>query len=157
MNCSQDVIIAMVPEESHVRSVHPDTQTGICSIDVSKKLLINCSTIDTTTSLAIKNHIAKHFPSASFYNAPVSGGVIGALKGTIAIFLGCSDSDPNLPRLSHLLQMMGKRIIPCRGQSLGLAAKWSNNYLSGIIAIVTSEVFDIGMKSGLDPRVLAKV
>jgi 3-hydroxyisobutyrate dehydrogenase-like beta-hydroxyacid dehydrogenase len=157
MNCSQDVIVTLVPEGSYVRSVYLDTQTGICSTDISKKLLIDCATIDTATSLAVKDHIAKHFPSVLFYDVPVSSGVIGALKGTIAIFLGCSDSDPNLPRLSHLLQMMGKSIIPCGGPSLGLAAELSNNYFSGIIAVATSEAFDMGMRSGLDPRVLAKV
>ena len=52
---------------------------------------------------------------------------------------------------------MGSKIIPCGGPSLGLAAKLSNNYLSGIIAIACSEPMDMGMRSGLDPRVLAKV
>jgi 3-hydroxyisobutyrate dehydrogenase-like beta-hydroxyacid dehydrogenase len=45
----------------------------------------------------------------------------------------------------------------CGGPSLGLAAKLSNNYLSGVIAIACSEAFDMGMRSGLDPRVLARV
>lgn len=147
----------MVPEGAHVKSVYLDPQTGICSTDVSNKLLIDCSTIDTATSLLVKDHIADHFPTASFYDAPVSGGVVGAVKGTIAIFLGCAEDDPNLSRITDLLQLMGKSVIPCGGPSLGLAAKLSNNYLSGIIAIAASEAFDMGMRSGLDPRVLAKV
>lgn len=52
---------------------------------------------------------------------------------------------------------MGDKLIPCGGPSLGIAAKLSNNYLSGIIAIACSEAMDMGMKSGLDPRVLAQV
>jgi len=147
----------MVPEGAHVKSVYLDPETGICSTDVSGKLLIDCSTIDTATSLMVKEHIAQNFPSTSFYDAPVSGGVVGAKKGTIAFFLGCASDDPNLPRLTDLLIMMGKEIIPCGGPSLGLAAKLSNNYLSGIIAIAVSEAMDMGMRSGLDPRVLAKV
>ncbi|KAF2249906.1 3-hydroxyisobutyrate dehydrogenase [Trematosphaeria pertusa] len=147
----------MVPEGSHVRSVYLDPESGICSTDVAKKLLIDCSTIDTATSLAVKDHIAQNFPTASFYDSPVSGGVVGAIKGTIAFFLGCAESDPNVKRLTHLMSMMGKQIIPCGGPSLGLAAKLSNNYLSGVIAIACSEAFDMGMRSGLDPRTLAKV
>ena len=147
----------MVPEGAHVRAVYLDPQSGICSTDVSDKLLIDCSTIDTATSLAVKDHISRSFPSASFYDSPVSGGVVGAVKGTIAFFLGCAESDPNVERLTHLMSLMGKQIIPCGGPSLGLAAKLSNNYLSGIIAIAVSEAMDMGMRSGLDPRVLAKV
>ncbi|OAL45544.1 hypothetical protein IQ07DRAFT_212004 [Pyrenochaeta sp. DS3sAY3a] len=152
-----ETIITMVPEGSHVRSVYLDPENGVCSIDISNKLLIDCSTIDTATSLAVKDHIAENFPTASFYDSPVSGGVVGAIKGTIAFFLGCAESDPNVGRLQYLAGLMGKQIIPCGGPSLGLAAKLSNNYLSGIIAIACSEAFDMGMRSGLDPRTLAKV
>ena len=147
----------MVPEGSHVRSVYLDSENGICNTDIANKLLIDCSTIDTATSLAVKDHVAKNFPSTAFYDAPVSGGVVGAVKGTIAVFLGCAESDTNLPRLTQILGMVGKSIIPCGGPSLGLAAKLSNNYLSGIIAIACSEAMDMGMRSGLDPRTLAKV
>jgi 3-hydroxyisobutyrate dehydrogenase len=147
----------MVPEGSHVRQVYLDPAAGVCSADISNKLLIDCSTIDTTTSLQVKEHISTHFPTASFYDAPVSGGVIGAKKASIAFYLGCAEDDPNLPRLMDLASMMGKQIIPCGGPSLGLAAKLSNNYLSGIIAIACSEAMNMGMRSGLDPRVLARV
>lgn len=149
--------MTMVPEGSHVRSVYLDHEYGVCSTDISNKLVIDCSTIDTATSLTVKDHIARNFPSASFYDSPVSGGVVGAVNGTIAFFLGCAESDPNLERLTHLMSLMGKQIIPCGGPSLGLAAKLSNNYLSGVIAIACSEAFDMGMRSGLDPRTLAKV
>ncbi|KAF1358575.1 hypothetical protein EJ07DRAFT_124259 [Lizonia empirigonia] len=152
-----DTILTMVPEGSHVRAVYLDPNTGVCSNDISNKLLVDCSTIDTATNLEVKEQIAQKFPSASFYDSPVSGGVVGAIKGTIAIFLGCAETDPNFGRLTQLMELMGKQVIPCGGPSLGLAAKLSNNYLSGIIAIACSEAFDMGMRSGLDPRTLAKV
>ncbi|PSK43655.1 hypothetical protein B9Z65_7169 [Elsinoe australis] len=152
-----DVIFTMVPEGAHVRSVYLTPETGILASDVSNKLLIDCSTIDTATNLSVKEEINSRFPSASFYDAPVSGGVNGAVAGTIAFFLGCAESDPNISKITELVKLMGKQIIPCGGPSLGLAAKLSNNYLSGIIAIACSEALDMGMRSGLDPRVLAKV
>ena len=151
------IIFTMLPEGKHVKSVYLEGPDCICASDVSDKTMVDCSTIDTASSLFVKEQIAKHFPSASFYDAPVSGGVVGAQKGTIAIFLGCKEDDANLPRLTALLRLMGKEVIPCGGPSLGLAAKLSNNYLSGIIAIACSEAMDMGMRSGLDPRVLAKV
>ncbi|KAL2071901.1 hypothetical protein VTL71DRAFT_13136 [Oculimacula yallundae] len=152
-----NTILSMVPEGSHVKSVYLDPEDGVCSTDISNKLLIDCSTIDTATSLLVKEHITYNFPSASFYDAPVSGGVVGAVKGTIAFFLGCSKNDPKLSQLTELLQIMGSKVIPCGGPSLGLAAKLSNNYLSGIIAIACSEAMDMGMRAGLDPITLSQV
>jgi len=153
----QEIILTMVPEGKHVRSVYMEGPDSICSSDVSGKLLIDCSTIDTASSLAVKDYINQNFPATLFYDAPVSGGVVGAQKGTIAFFLGSDRNDPNLPRLTNLLQLMGNEVIPCGGPSQGLAAKLSNNYLSGVIAIAVSEAMDMGMRSGLDPRVLAQV
>ncbi|KAF9892622.1 hypothetical protein FE257_001024 [Aspergillus nanangensis] len=152
-----NIVISMVPEGSHVRAVYLDKETGICATALENKLLIDCSTIDTATSLEVKDHIVQHHPSASFYDAPVSGGVLGAQKGAIAFFLGCAESDPTLQRLTDLLRLMGKQVIPCGAPSLGLSAKLSNNYLSGLIAIAASEALNIGMRAGLDPRVLSNV
>ena len=152
-----NTIFTMLPEGKHVKSVYLDGPDSICAGDIGSKMLVDCSTIDTASSLFVKEKIGKRFPSASFYDAPVSGGVVGAEKGTIAIFLGCKEDDANVPELTRLLKMMGKEVIACGGPSLGLAAKLSNNYLSGIIAIACSEAMDMGMRSGLDPRVLAKV
>lgn len=152
-----NTIFTMLPEGKHVKSVYLEGPDSICASDISNKILVDCSTIDTTSSLFVKDYIANKFPSASFYDGPVSGGVVGAEKGTIAFFLGCNEDDANLPQLSSLLRLMGKDVIPCGGPSLGLAAKLSNNYLSGIIAIACAEAMDMGMRSGLDPRVLAKV
>lgn len=147
----------MLPEGKHVKTVYIDGDQAICSTDLSDKILVDCSTIDTATSLEVKDYISQKFPTAGFYDAPVSGGVVGAQKGTIAFFFGCGEDDKNLPMLTQLLEMMGKQIIPCGGPTLGLAAKLSNNYLSGIIAIACSEAYDMGMRSGLSPETLYKV
>ncbi|KAH8898464.1 3-hydroxyisobutyrate dehydrogenase [Thozetella sp. PMI_491] len=153
-----DVVITMLPEGSHVKMVYLNPETGILpALTSSPKLLIDSSTINTATSLHVKEQIQAAAPACSFYDAPVSGGVIGAVNATIAFFLGCAASDPNLPRLQALLQTMGSKIIPCGGPSLGLAAKLSNNYLSGVITIATSEAMDMGMRAGIDADVLAAV
>ncbi|OJZ80194.1 hypothetical protein ASPFODRAFT_174728 [Aspergillus luchuensis CBS 106.47] len=152
-----EYILSMVPEGRHVASVYLDPSNGITTIDLQDRILIDCSTIDIATSLKVKQHIADKFPSASFYDAPVSGGVLGAAKGTIAFFLGCAENDPMLEALKKLLSLMGKQIIPCGKPSLGLAAKLCNNYLSGLIAIASSEALNMGIKAGLDPRVLSNV
>ncbi|KAK6429739.1 hypothetical protein LTR95_014113 [Oleoguttula sp. CCFEE 5521] len=153
----KDVILSMVPEGSHVRSVYLTESTSVLGSDLGSKILIDCSTIDTGTSLDVRSATATQHPKASFYDAPVSGGAIGASKATLTFMLGCSTMDLNLPLLTKLLSYMGSNIFPCGGPSLGLTAKLCNNYCSGLIAIAVSEAMNIGMASGMDPRVLANV
>ncbi|EME47103.1 hypothetical protein DOTSEDRAFT_165886 [Dothistroma septosporum NZE10] len=155
-----DLIFSMVPEGSHVRSVYLDETSGVLTsqtLSKNKKILIDCSTIDTATSLAVGAACHDQHPSASFYDAPVSGGVKGAENATLTFMLGASESDPNASLLKSLLSLMGSNIFPCGGPSLGLVAKLCNNYTSGMIAIAVSESLNIGIKSGMDPRVLANI
>lgn len=53
--------------------------------------------------------------------------------------------------------MLGNNVIAFGGPSLGLVAKLANNYLSGTIAIATSEAMNMGMLGGMNARVLARV
>ena len=147
----------MVPEGSHVRSVYLTDHSGVLASDLGSKILIDCSTIDTGTSLAVRDACAEKHSSAKFYDAPVSGGVIGAEKATLTFMLGCKRDDANVQLLTDMLSLMGGNVFPCGGASLGLTAKLCNNYLSGTIAIATSEAMNIGMASGMDPRVLANI
>lgn len=147
----------MVPEGSHVRAVYLTETTGVLASPLNAKILIDCSTIDTATSLAVRSAVATTHPKASFYDAPVSGGALGAQKGTLTLMLGCAPSDPNIELLTALLSLVGGNIFPCGGPSLGLTAKLCNNYCSGLIAIAVSEAMNIGIASGMDPRVLANV
>lgn len=121
------------------------------------KILIDCSTIDTATSAYLAEEIRKKAPSASFYDAPISGGSLGAENATLTFMVGCSESDAKWPTLDALFSLMGKSIFACGGPTLGLTAKLSNNYCSALIALATAEAMNIGMKGGIDPRVLANI
>ncbi|PPJ56183.1 hypothetical protein CBER1_09078 [Cercospora berteroae] len=154
-----DLILSMVPEGSHVKSVYLDPSSGVIASSSIPELLIDCSTIDTASSNLVRSTLASQFPSTTFYDSPVSGGVKGAEAGTLTFMLGCSNASPDLPLLHKLLSFMGKdsSIFAAGGPSLGLTAKLCNNYCSGLIAIAVSEAMNLGIKSGMDPRVLANI
>ena len=148
----------MVPEGKHTRAVYLHPETGVlAATDLSGKILIDSSTIDTSTSLAVGSETKTRHPQAFFYDAPVSGGVAGASKGTITFMIGCADSDPRLPLLKTLMSLMGHNIYTCGGPSLGLTAKFCNNYLSSSITLLNAEMFNFAIKSGMDPRVLQSI
>ncbi len=69
--------------------------------------------------------------------------------------VGISPEDPTFPLLNQLFSYMGTSIHALGGPGLGLAAKLSNNYLSGMIALATSEAMNLGMTLGIDPKVLS--
>ncbi|KAF2809404.1 uncharacterized protein BDZ99DRAFT_417287 [Mytilinidion resinicola] len=152
-----DIILTMLPEGSHVRSVYLTPDTGILSANINGKLLIDCSTIDTATSLAVASSIREKDASIAFYDAPVSGGNLGAQNATLTFMVGCAPDDVRFAGIQHLLAMMGTSVFACGGQSLGLTAKLCNNYCSGLIAIATAEAMNMGIKSGMSPRVLADI
>ncbi|KAF9479044.1 putative 3-hydroxyisobutyrate dehydrogenase [Pholiota conissans] len=160
-----ECIITIVPEGAHVRAVFQTPETGILAApDISGKIFIDCSTIDIATSLSINAAVQSTHasspthtnPPPQFFDAPVSGGTAGASKGTLTIMLGCAQDSHSLPLLTRILRTMGTNVYALGGPSLGLAAKLSNNYLSGMIALATSEAMNLGMRLGVDPRVLQR-
>lgn len=149
----------MLPEGSHVRTVYLDPSTGIVNAEMLATLLIDCSTIDTKTSLAVADEVKRRNPAASFYDAPVSGGTLAAEAASLTFMIGCTDDsrDGEYPLLHGLLSAMGRTIVACGGPGMGLTAKFCNNYCSGLISLATAEAMNIGMRSGMDPHLLARV
>lgn len=133
-------------------------ETGVLAAkNLENKILIDSSTIDTATSLAVGEEVQVRHPQTTFYDAPVSGGVAGAKRGTITFMIGSQESDPHLPLLKELMSMMGHNIFTCGGPSLGLTAKFCNNYLSSSITLLNAEMFNFAIKSGMDPRILQNI
>ncbi|PWY88315.1 hypothetical protein BO70DRAFT_420030 [Aspergillus heteromorphus CBS 117.55] len=154
---ASNFIITMVPEGKHIRAVYFDEIGIIRAGDLSNKIFIDCSTIDLETSALVQYYVTQSHPTALFYDAPVSGGAQSAEQGTVAFYIGCPENDPRLGLITELLSLMGSSVTPCGMPQGGLTAKICNNYLSGLIAIGSSEALNMGIRAGLDPRVLSRV
>lgn len=153
-----DFIITIVPEGTHVQAVYLSEGTGLLSApDTSGKHFVDCSTIDIATSLSVGKAVrsSSKINTPTFHDAPVSGGTPGAAAATLTFMVGIEKNSPHLPLLWHIFSFMGKSLYAMGGPSLGLAAKLSNNYLSGMIALATSEAMNLGMRLGLDPKTLS--
>jgi 3-hydroxyisobutyrate dehydrogenase-like beta-hydroxyacid dehydrogenase len=85
----------------------------------------------------------------------MSGGVVGASAGTLTFMLGAPPS--LLPQIEPILLKMGKRVLHCGEQGAGLAGKLANNYLLAINNIATAEAMNLGIRAGLDAKVLANL
>ncbi len=148
---SASVVITMLPNNAAVESVYSDS--GIFSNLSPGTLLVDSSTISPKLSQSMYQKAKKH--SCDFLDAPVSGGVLGAEKATLAFMVGGDKEiyDKALPILSH----MGKNIVYCGKSGLGQVAKICNNLLLAISMIGTSEVLHLGKRLGMDPKLLTSI
>ncbi|KAI1756941.1 3-hydroxyisobutyrate dehydrogenase, variant [Xylaria castorea] len=151
-----DVVITMLPKGQHVRDVFTNKETGLLSATPRETPIhfIDCSTIETSTSVDISKLVAES-KLGTFIDAPVSGGPNGANSGTLALMVGGSEED--WERAEPILRMMGKNIFHCGPPGAGLATKQINNYLSSVCTVGVCEAMNMGVKYGLDPKKLADV
>lgn len=118
------------------------------------RLFIDCSTIDPSSSRDVANAVYST-QQGCFVDAPMSGGVVGANAGTLTFMLGAEES--LVSRVEAALLKMGKRVVYCGPQGAGLSGKLANNYLLAINNIATAEALNLGVKWGLDPKVLSNL
>ena len=145
----QEVVITMLPNGETlmkvVEAVTPVMSEGSCFID--------CSTIDINTT----RRVAKLFKNAAIHvlDAPVSGGVGGAVAGTLTFMVGGSENSFAIG--SPLFKIMGQRVIHCGSDGAGQAAKICNNMILGVTMIATCEAFALADDLALDRQKLFDV
>jgi 3-hydroxyisobutyrate dehydrogenase-like beta-hydroxyacid dehydrogenase len=88
-------------------------------------------------------------------DAPVSGGVRGAVAGTLAVMAAGPVSV--LERVRPLLEVFGRVFHVGEHPGLGQLMKLANNYLSATAIVATAEAISLGVKGGLDPAVMLDV
>ncbi|GGP00536.1 NAD(P)-dependent oxidoreductase [Nonomuraea glycinis] len=85
-------------------------------------------------------------------DAPVSGGVKGAVNGTLTIMTGGEPDD--VDRVRPLLEVVGKRVLHLGPAGAGHALKALNNLMSATHLLLTSEAMLVGQRFGLDPATM---
>ena len=147
-----DLVVTMLPSSSHVEAVYLGPG-GILESVPSGRLCVDMSTIDPAVSRRVAGALAKR--QVRFLDAPVSGGVPGAVDGTLAIMVGGDARD--LEEARPVLAAMGANLIHVGGVGSGEAAKICNNLIAGVAAVAVSEAFRIAEGFGVDPKVLTDV
>jgi 3-hydroxyisobutyrate dehydrogenase len=139
-----DVVITMLPAGKHVELVYADVMTHA----KAGTLFIDCSTIDVDTARKVIAEATNN--GFAMIDAPVSGGVGGAVAGTLTFM--CGGTDDAYARAKPVLDIMGKNIFHAGGAGNGQVAKIANNMLLGIHMIGTCEAFNLAEKLGLDAQ-----
>jgi 3-hydroxyisobutyrate dehydrogenase-like beta-hydroxyacid dehydrogenase len=117
------------------------------------KIFIDTSTTGATAARRIAEGLAKKNIVA--VDSPVSGGLPGAEKGTLAVMVSCPEDV--LPRLKPILENLGKVFYCGTKPGMGQTMKLLNNLLSATAMAITSEAVVMGVKAGLDPGLVVDV
>lgn len=88
-------------------------------------------------------------------DAPVSGGVRGAQRGTVAVMASGPRAD--VAAVEPALRVIGKFFFIGERPGAGQTMKLCNNVLSAAAMAATSESMVAGVKAGLDPRIMIEV
>jgi 3-hydroxyisobutyrate dehydrogenase-like beta-hydroxyacid dehydrogenase len=88
-------------------------------------------------------------------DSPVSGGVGGAEKGTLAVMV--SGPRAEVAAIEPALAVIGKVFFIGERPGAGQTMKLCNNFLSATAMAATSEAMVMGVKAGLDPRIMLDV
>jgi 3-hydroxyisobutyrate dehydrogenase len=144
-----DAVITMLPNGHIVKrcyaEVLPAARAGA--------LFIDSSTISVNDAREV--HALAESHGVSQLDAPVSGGVKGAVAGTLAFMVGGDESA--LERARPVLEPMAGKIIHCGAAGAGQAAKVCNNMVLAVQQIVIGEAFVLAEKLGLSAQSLFDV
>lgn len=145
-------IVTMLPNSQHCQEAYIG-ENGILSKVRKGTLLLDSSTIDPGVSQHIADESKSH--GAQYMDCPVSGGVNAAKAGILTFMVGGPESEFEAAKV--ILGTMGKNIVYCGDVGAGQAAKICNNMLLAISMIGTAETMNLGVRLGLDPKLLAQV
>jgi 3-hydroxyisobutyrate dehydrogenase-like beta-hydroxyacid dehydrogenase len=132
-----------------------DVATGKDGVIEGKRVkrLVDLST--TGSQMAVRIHGLLAAKNIIQIDSPVSGGVGGAEKGTLAVMASGPRSEFDL--VKPALDVIGKVFFISDKPGAGQTMKLANNYLSATALVATCEAVVMGVKAGLDPSVMIDV
>ena len=147
-----NIVILSLPSSSEVI----DTVTGkngVLEGIKSEGIIVDTSTIDPNTTKKIEE-IAKE-NNVRFIDAPVSGGTIGAEKGSLSIMVG--GKKEVVDSCIDILNSLGENIYHVGDVGSGQVFKLINNMLAGINLAAVGEAMVLASKVGADMKKLCEV
>ena len=143
-----DIVLTCVSDTPDVERVLLDPESGAITTLRSGGLVIDCSSI----APAATRDIAARFKEKGigYVDAPVSGGSEGAIKGTLAIMCGGSETD--FERAKPILEILGAKITHIGDVGAGQIAKVANQVVIAGTFLALGEALTLAGKAGADPQ-----
>ena len=144
-----DVVITIVTDSPDVEEVVLG-ENGILSGLHTGSVVIDMSTISPAVTRKLAAEIERK--GGEMLDAPVSGGDIGAIAGTLAIMVG--GKKEVFQRCLPVLEAMGKSVTWIGGHGMGQTVKLCNQILGAVTNLAVCEAVEFARKAGVDPLVM---
>jgi 3-hydroxyisobutyrate dehydrogenase-like beta-hydroxyacid dehydrogenase len=146
-----ETVLASLP--SLQASLEVATGTGGVIKGKRVRRFVDLSTVGSHMAVRIHDALAKR--NIVQLDSPVSGGVGGAEKGTLAVMVSGPKAEYEVVKTA--LDVIGKVFFIGEKPGSAQTMKLANNLLSATAVVATSEAVVLGVKSGLDPAVMIDV
>jgi len=141
------VVITMLPGPPEVRQVVAG-EGGLLDSAQEGSLVVDMST--SSPALARELHRAAKERGVGTLDAPVSGGDVGAVDGTLSIMAGGDEED--FGRALPLFEVMGGTVVYVGGAGTGQTVKACNQIVVALVIEAVSEALVLAARSGADPE-----
>ncbi len=148
---NSDIIITIVSDTPDVK----DVILGKNGVDAGVKegsVVIDMSTISPSVTKNIAEKLKAK--NVEMLDAPVSGGDVGAINGTLSIMVG--GNLETLNRCRPIFEAMGKSITHCGTNGMGQTTKLCNQILVSVTNMAVGEAILFAQKSGLDAHTMVE-
>ena len=147
-----DIVMLCLADTAVVREVVFGAG-GIAERAKSEQLLVDFSSLEPTATREMAAQLAQR-AGMGWLDAPVSGGVVGAEAGSLAIMVGGAAAD--LERVRPVLLSLGQRVTHMGGVGAGQVTKACNQMIVACNALVIAEVVALAEQAGVDASLLAE-
>jgi 2-hydroxy-3-oxopropionate reductase len=147
-----DIIVTMLPDSPQVREVVTGEEGVLEGINEGS-LLIDMSTISPVVTEEIAEAVKEK--GASMLDAPVSGGDVGAIEGTLSVMVGGEEAD--FERARPLFGAMGETVTHVGPTGAGQVTKAANQVVVALVIEAVSEALVLGSAGGVAPEKILEV
>ncbi len=146
---NSDVIITIVSDTQDVKDVILGKDGVIAGVKEGS-IVIDMSTISPSVTKEIAEKLK--IKNVEMLDAPVSGGDVGAINGTLSIMVG--GNSEVLENCRPIFNALGKSITHCGINGMGQTTKLCNQILVSVTNMAVGEAILFAQKSGLDAHTM---
>jgi 3-hydroxyisobutyrate dehydrogenase len=147
-----DVVMLCLADTSVVREV-VFGPAGVVEGAKKGQLLVDFSSLEPNATREMAAQLSGK-TGMGWLDTPVSGGVVGAEAGSLAIMVGGEQQD--LERVRPVLLNLGQRVTHMGGVGAGQVTKACNQMIVACNALVIAEVVALAELSGVDASLIAE-